>query len=560
MPLFALDMFCTVLMAGIGIIMPWMIRDVIDTAIPSGDVSAIKQLVGILAFLGLMKAACLYAVVYWGHLVGLKMEYHMRKDLFEHVHRQSFSFFDDSKTGDLMSRVVGDLFHIREFAHHGPEDILLSTILFVGTTTVMIKVSPTLAMLTALTIPVLLFVGFTLGTRMSKYFIRMRESAAELNSSLENSLAGSRVVKAFTNEKLEEDKFDCANWDYMEVSRGSLRAMADFFSSVNMVMELAVLVPLGFGGWLSTRGTVSTGEIVMFIMYVRLFLDPVRRLSHFMEMYQRSFASFGRFHRLMEREPEIVEAEDASELTLNSCDIEFRNVAFSYGGHTEVFKDVNLKIPHGATIAVVGPSGGGKTTLCHLIPRFYEIEGGSLTVDGQDIRSVTLNSLRSAVGIVQQDVFLFDGTIRENIEYGSPGSSLEAVVKASELANADAFIRGFSKGYDTVIGERGVKLSGGQKQRLSLARCFLKDPPILILDEATSALDVESEREVQSAIEELKKGRTTLIIAHRLSTVINAERILVLVDGGIAEEGTHNELLALNGVYSRLYGRQSLVA
>lgn len=555
--LFFLDLFCAFLISITDLVFPMVTKQFISNYIPDRNLEMIWKLAAILVVLYLFRLVLDYIVGYWGHVLGVRMEYDMRKEMFAHLQKMSYSYYDDQKTGNLMSRLVNDLNEISELAHHGPEDLFISIVMLVGSFFLMIRINLVLTLIVFSLIPLLLWFTISYNNKMRKSFRDLRVSLGEINASLEDSLSGVRVVKSYTNEDHEKERFEVGNHAFKVLRGKSVRFIGIFNGGINFFANLLNLVALVFGGVFVYQGKISIGDMTAYVLFMGLMINPVRRLAQFAELFQRGMAGFQRFSEVMAEEAEIIDAPGARELTNVRGAVQFSNVTFSYKDNSEdVLSNINLKVPAGQTIALVGPSGAGKTTLCSLIPRFYEINSGEIAIDGQDIREVTLKSLRDHIGIVQQDVYLFGGTIYDNILYGRLDATREEVIEAAKLANAHDFISNFDHGYETNIGERGVKLSGGQKQRISIARMFLKNPPVLILDEATSALDNQSERIIKDSIEKLAKGRTTFIIAHRLATIRNAQRIIVLVPGGIAEEGTHDELLAKGGVYAELYETQ----
>lgn len=554
--MFFLDMLCALILSGIDLYFPSLVRYLMDEvySMPPVEMLRIVLLTGAaLLIMYLVRYFCQYYITAWGHIMGARMEADMRRDIFDHLQKLSFSFYDNANTGKLMSRVTNDLFDISELAHHGPEDLFISVVKILGAVVIMLTMDVKLTLIIlALTIGIVAFTAYY-NVKMRAVFARNREKIALINARIQDSLAGIRVVKSFSNENIEREKFADGNRQFLETREDSYNIMGKFFSGNSFQQGILYLVTLVLGGYFLSRGQISTSELVAYILFINVFLNPIDRLVNFTEQLQRGMTGFDRFLEILNTKPEIEDSEDAIELTDIQGEIEFHDVSFSYNDKTEVLKGINLVIPKGHTVALVGPSGGGKTTFCNLIPRFYEVNEGYITIDGKDIRKITLESLRRSIGVVQQDVYLFSGTIYENIVYGRPGATMEEVIQAAKLANAHDFIMELEKGYDTFVGERGVKLSGGQKQRISIARAFLKNPPILILDEATSALDNESERLVQESLRELAKGRTTLVIAHRLSTIINADNIIVLTSNGIEEQGTHQQLLEKGGVYANLY-------
>jgi ATP-binding cassette subfamily B protein len=490
--------------------------------------------------------------------MGAKMEYDMRAEIFDHMQKLSFSFYDDAKVGQLMSRITSDLFDITELLHHGPENIILSVLKIIGALVILLTINHWLALAAFIVLPFMFVFAFVLNRRMRRAFRQNRAKIAEINEQIEDNLSGIRVVKSFANEQIENQKFKKGNDGFLAAKKNSYHNMGLFQAGVGVFTTLIQVNVIVCGGILIAYQRLSIQDLLTFMLYISVFTDPIRTLVDFTEQFQNGYTGFERFREIMDIEPDISDAPDAVELTDVKGDIMFENVSFQYkDGADKVLNNVSLDVPAGSYMALVGSSGAGKTTLCSLIPRFYDVTGGSIKVDGTDIRKVRLKSLRSHIGMVQQDVYLFSGTILENISYGKPGCTREEVVEAAKNANAHEFIMSFPDGYDTDIGQRGIKLSGGQKQRLSIARVFLKNPEILIFDEATSALDNESERVVQESLEKLAKNRTTFVIAHRLTTIQNAQKILVLTEDGIAESGSHQELLEKGGIYERLYHMHS---
>ena len=556
MPLFILDFGCAFVMAIMDLVFPMVVTTMIDKVFPSKNLKIIMWTgIGML-LLYIIRAVLQYIVDYWGHVLGVRLEYDMRKDLFEHLHKLSFTYFDNTKTGHIMSRLVNDLNEISELAHHGPEDLFIVTVTLIGSFIIMALVHLPLTLITFSVVPIILIFTVLTNKKMQKAFRDLRVEMGEINSQVEDSISGVRVVKSFTNESYEEKKFEIGNNNFKDSKENTFKVMASFFSGINFFSNFIHLIVLIFGGLFIYKDSMSTGELVGFLLYVSMFLQPIRKLSILVENYQKGMAGFHRFWETLQLVPEIIDSPNAIDITNVEGNISFENVTFSYNNKESVLENISFSIHPGETLAIVGPSGGGKTTLCSLIPRFYEVDKGVISIDNKDIKEVTQRSLRKNIGIVQQDVFLFSGTVRENIAYGDINASHDQIVEAAKKANAHEFIMNLENGYDTYIGERGVMLSGGQKQRLSIARIFLKNPPILILDEATSALDNETERVIQESLQELSKDRTTLIIAHRLATIKNADRIMVLTDEGIVEEGSHGALLKKDGVYTRLYKAQ----
>lgn len=554
--IFVLDFGCAFLMAGLDLVFPMVVRTVIDKVLPAADLQLLAWTgVGLFALFG-AKASLQYAVDYWGHVLGTRMQYHMRKDMFDHVQKLSFSYFDNTKTGHIMSRMVNDLTEISELAHHGPEDLFIASVTLLGSFAILASMNWQLAVITFAIVPVMVWFLSATNVKMRAAFQDVRVKIADVNAQVEDSVSGIRVVKSFANEEYEAEKFNRGNSRFRLSLETVYKVMAGFYAGMDFFSNVLYVVVLIGGGYFIYTGQLTTGEFVGFLLFVSIFLQPIKRINTLMEHYQRGMAGFRRFDEIMNLEPDILDTPGAKELGRVKGEIRFENVTFSYNNKENVLEGINLHVQPGETLALVGPSGGGKTTLCSLIPRFYETSKGQVTVDGTDIREVTQGSLRDQIGIVQQDVFLFSDTIRENIAYGKVGATDEEIVAAAKRAHAHEFVMSLENGYDTYIGERGVKLSGGQKQRIAIARIFLKNPPILILDEATSALDNETEKAVQKALTELSESRTTLVIAHRLATIRNADRIVVLADEGIVEQGTHDELLSRGGTYARLYRAQ----
>lgn len=553
--LFLLDMSAAFLVSVGDLFYPIITRNIINEYIPNKELRLILIWAAVLLGIYLVRLILNYIIDYFGHKMGVLIQSDMREKLFSHLQKLPFSFFDENKTGSLMSRVVNDLMEISELAHHGPEDLFLSLMLLIGSFTVMMTMNPWLTLIIFACLPFFVLFAAKTRLRMSDAFARTRKEIAEVNADVENSISGVRVSKSFTSAETELKKFRRSNAAFVKARLVAYRVMAEFFSGMNFFINLLNLVVLVAGGLFTYYGMISAGDFVAYLLYVNIFFDPIKRLVNFIEQYQSGMTGFRRYLEILDTEPES-EAPDARELTDVKGDIVFDKVSFAYNENQDILHNVSLTIPAGKTVALIGPSGGGKTTLCHLIPRFYEISGGKITVDGKDIRSLTRQSLRQNIGMVAQDVFLFTGTIRDNIAYGTPDATEEQIRRAAEQANLAEFIAGLPEGYDTYIGERGVKLSGGQKQRISIARVFLKNPPILILDEATSALDNVTEEAIRQSLEKLSQGRTTLVVAHRLSTVRNADELLVMTDRGIEERGTHAQLLAADGIYAALYRTQ----
>lgn len=554
--LFLLDFSCAIIAALLELAFPIAVNRVVDDLLPSGNWAWI--LWGCLILLGIyiICAALHYVVTYWGHKLGINIESDMRKKLFDHVQKLSFRFFDNNKTGHLVSRMTNDLMDIGEIAHHGPEDLFIAIMTLAGAFGIMLGINWELAVLTFIIIPIMICLSLYFSRKMSRAFDRMFADVADYNARVENNVSGIRVVQAFSNEKHEIARFAENNERFRLTKLLTYRIMAWNSSLSYILMKLVSLFVLVCGTWFVIQKNMSYGEFIAFVMLSNVFLGPIRQINSVIETYPKGIAGFKRYLELLETAPDVADAPDAQTVKHLKGDISFHNVTFGYENKDKVLQDVDLSIRAGETVALVGPSGAGKTTLCSLLPRFYEVDGGSIAIDGIDIRKMTLESLRSQIGIVQQDVFLFDGTIRENIAYGQLKASEEEIWQAARRAQLEELILSQPEGLDTMIGERGVKLSGGQKQRLSIARMFLKNPPILILDEATSALDTETEAAIQQSLAELSEGRTTLVIAHRLATIKNADRIVVVAEQGIAEQGNHHQLLAAGGAYSRLHEAQ----
>lgn len=550
-------MFFATLSAAVALTIPLVVRYVTSTLIYLPADEIIRQITYIGIGLVVLLAIDCYSRFFignYGHVMGAKMEYDMRAELFGHMQKLSFSFYDDAKVGQLMSRITSDLFDITELLHHGPENIILSVLKIAGAFVILVNINGWLALAAFAVLPFMFAFAFLLNKKMRRAFRNNRIKIADINAQIEDNLSGIRVVKSFANEDIENEKFRVGNDGFLAAKKNSYHYMGSFQAGVGVFTTLIQVSVILVGTVLIAYGRVDMTDLVTFLLYIGVFTDPIRTLVDFTEQFQNGYTGFERFQEIMNIRPDIEDAPDATPIGMVKGEIEFDNVSFQYKDNQEnVLNHINLKVPAGAYMALVGSSGAGKTTLCSLIPRFYDVTGGRIMIDGRDIRSVTLKSLRDHIGMVQQDVYLFAGTIFENIQYGKPGATREEVIEAAKNANAHEFIMAFPDGYDTDIGQRGIKLSGGQKQRLSIARVFLKNPPILIFDEATSALDNESEKVVQDSLEKLAKNRTTFVIAHRLTTIQNAEKILVLTEDGIAESGTHEELLAQGGLYEKLY-------
>lgn len=550
-------MFFATLSAAVALTIPLVVRYVTSTLIylPADEIISQITYIGIgLVVLLAIDCYSRFFIGNYGHVMGAKMEYDMRAELFGHMQKLSFSFYDDAKVGQLMSRITSDLFDITELLHHGPENIILSVLKITGAFVILVSINGWLALAAFAVLPFMFAFALILNKKMRRAFRANRVKIADINAQIEDNLSGIRVVKSFANEDIENEKFRVGNDGFLAAKKNSYHYMGSFQAGVGVFTTMIQVSVILVGTVLIAHGRVDMTDLVTFLLYIGVFTDPIRTLVDFTEQFQNGYTGFERFQEIMNIRPDIEDAPDATPIGMVKGQIEFDNVSFQYKDNQEnVLNHINLKVPAGAYMALVGSSGAGKTTLCSLIPRFYDVTGGRIMIDGKDIRSVTLKSLRDQIGMVQQDVYLFAGTIFENIQYGKPGATREEVIEAAKNANAHEFIMAFPDGYDTDIGQRGIKLSGGQKQRLSIARVFLKNPPILIFDEATSALDNESEKVVQDSLEKLAKNRTTFVIAHRLTTIQNAEKILVLTEDGIAESGTHEELLAQGGLYEKLY-------
>ena len=551
---FVLDLICAAMISLIDLAYPQILRTMTKTVF-AGKSSAILQVllpIGVaMLIMYIVQALCKYYVSYQGHMMGANMERDMRQQLFDHYEKLSFSYYDQNNSGQMMSKLVSDLFDISEMAHHGPENLFISLIKIIGSFVFLFVFNRGLAIPLLVLVFFMILFSYSQNRRMQATFMDNRQKIGDINSSLQDTLAGIRVVQSFANEEIERDKFRHSNENFLHSKDANYRCMGSFMSGNLFFQGLMYLVTLVFGGWLIAKGQIETADLAMYALYIGIFISPIQILVELTEMMQKGLSGFRRFLAVVETEPDIVDAEDAKPLENVKGTVEYKDVSFHYSDDdTLVLSDVSFRIDAGKSIALVGPSGSGKTTICSLLPRFYDVTGGSIRIDGKDIRSLSLESLRNNIGLVQQDVYLFCGSIKDNISYGKPGASIEEIIDAAKKANIHDFIMSLPDGYDSYVGERGTRLSGGQKQRISIARVFLKNPPILILDEATSALDNESERWIQHSLEELAKNRTTITIAHRLSTIRNADEILVVADTGIAERGTHEELLAANGIYA----------
>ena len=554
---FFIDLICAAVISLVDLAYPQILRTMTKTLFTQDKDIILHVLPVIAASLFVMyivQSLCKYYVTYQGHMMGAKMERDMRRELFDHYQELSFSYYSRNNSGQMMSKLVSDLFDISEFAHHGPENLFISLVKIVGAFIFLFFINKKLALPLILLVIVMFVFSFRQNAKMQETFMENRRKIGDVNASLQDTLSGIRVVQSFANEDIERAKFKKSNEAFLVSKRDNYHCMGSFMSSNLFFQGMMYLVTLVYGGYLIAQGEMQTADLAMYALYIGIFISPIQILVELVEMMQKGLSGFRRFLDVMETESEIRDADNAAELTDVKGHVRYDHVSFHYNDdETPVLSDISIDIPAGKSIALVGPSGSGKTTICSLLPRFYDVTGGSITVDGKDIRGLTLKSLRSQIGMVQQDVYLFDGTIKDNIAYGKPGASDEEIIKAAKCASIHDFIMELPDKYDTYVGERGTRLSGGQKQRISIARVFLKNPPILILDEATSALDNESERWIQKSLEELSKNRTTITIAHRLSTIRDADEIIVITEDGIAERGTHAELLEKNGLYAAYY-------
>ena len=554
--LFILDMICAFTLSICDLVFPTLTRQILNHHIPEGNLRMVLILAGVLLGAYVFKLFLNYFILYYGHLVGVHMQAQMRRDVFTHLQALPFKFFDNNKTGSLMSRIVADLFDISELAHHGPEDVFISLVLLLGSFIMMSAINVWLTLIIFAFLPFLVYFSAKKRLALSRTFMKTREEIAEVNAILENSLSGIRVSKAFVNHDYEQQRFNRGNEAFVKARSKAYKVMAEFHAGNTLILDCLNVVVIVAGGVFAYCGKITVGDFVTFLLYVNIFLGPINRLISFIEQYQNAMSGFQRVLEILDT-PLEQDKPDAVELSEVQGRITFENVSFSYEDDSpKVLNNISLDVMPGRKVALVGPSGGGKTTLCHLIPRFYPLKEGRILLDGRDITDFTLSSLRRHIGIVQQDVFLFTGTIYENILYGNVNATREEVIEAAKKAQLHDFIMSLENGYETYIGERGVKLSGGQKQRIAIARVFLKNPPILILDEATSALDNVTELQIQQSLDQLCAGRTSFVVAHRLSTVRNADEIIVLSEEGIEERGTHEELMAKNGVYAHLYQTQ----
>ena len=554
---FFIDLICAAVISLVDLAYPQILRTMTKTLFTQDKdiiLHALPVIAASLFVMYIVQSLCKYYVTYQGHMMGAKMERDMRRELFDHYQELSFSYYSRNNSGQMMSKLVSDLFDISEFAHHGPENLFISLVKIVGAFIFLVFINKKLALPLILLVIVMFVFSFRQNAKMQETFMENRRKIGDVNASLQDTLSGIRVVQSFANEDIERVKFKKSNEAFLVSKRDNYHCMGSFMSSNLFFQGMMYLVTLVYGGYLIAQGEMQTADLAMYALYIGIFISPIQILVELVEMMQKGLSGFRRFLDVMETESEIRDADNAAELTDVKGHVRYDHVSFHYNDdETPVLSDISIDIPAGKSIALVGPSGSGKTTICSLLPRFYDVTGGSITVDGKDIRGLTLKSLRSQIGMVQQDVYLFDGTIKDNIAYGKPGASDEEIIKAAKCASIHDLIMELPDKYDTYVGERGTRLSGGQKQRISIARVFLKNPPILILDEATSALDNESERWIQKSLEELSKNRTTITIAHRLSTIRDADEIIVITEEGIAERGTHAELLEKNGLYAAYY-------
>ena len=554
---FFIDLICAAFISIVDLAYPQILRTMTNTLFTKDSAAILSTLpwiaIGLLAMY-IVQSLCKYYVSYQGHMMGANMERDMRQQLFDHYEKLSFSYYSQNNSGQMMSKLVSDLFDIAEFAHHGPENLFISVVKIAGSFIFLFLINWRLALPLVVLVLCMFIFSFRQNQRMQETFVENRRKIGDVNSSLQDTLAGIRVVQSFANEDIEREKFRKSNHAFLISKRNNYSCMGNFMGWNLFFQGMMYLVTLVFGGWLIAHDLMNVTDLAMYALYIGIFISPIQILVELIEMMQKGLAGFRRFLDVMETEPEIVDAPDAKPLTDVKGRVCYEDVSFHYSDDdTPVLSHVSFEIPAGKSIALVGPSGSGKTTICSLLPRFYDVTGGRITIDGRDVRTMTLKSLRTQIGMVQQDVYLFSGTIRENIAYGKPGATMEEIIEAARRANIHDFIEELPDGYDTFVGERGARLSGGQKQRISIARVFLKNPPILVLDEATSALDNESERWIQQSLEELSEGRTTITIAHRLSTIRNADEIIVITEDGIAERGTHESLLQQNGIYAHYY-------
>ncbi|HEX2937952.1 MAG TPA: ABC transporter ATP-binding protein [Ruminiclostridium sp.] len=554
-----MDLFCALIVSAVDLAFP-LILSYLSKSFFTLDKSIILHTIGFigaaLVVMYLVKYFCQYFITSWGHIMGARMESDMRRDLFYHLQKLSFSYYDNNNTGEMMSKLVSDLFDISELAHHGPENIFISLLKIIGSFVILLSINVKMTLILFTVTVIMVVYSYVMNKKMTSVFFDNRVKIAGVNASVQDSLSGIRVVKSFANERVERRKFDRSNDAFLESKVNNYLIMGRYQAGNSFFEGLLYIVIIVSGAFFIADGSLSVADLAVYALYINIFINPVDLLINFTEQFQKGYAGFKRFLEVIETQPEIKDDKNAVELKDVSGEIEYKNVSFSYDNEHSVLVNVNIKIPAGRKVALVGPSGGGKTTICSLLPRFYDVTGGSVMIDGRDIRTFRQESLRNSIGVVQQDVYLFAGSVKDNIAYGKPGASDSEIEEAAKRANIHDFIMSLEDGYDTYVGERGVRLSGGQKQRISIARVFLKNPPILILDEATSALDNESERFIQKSLDSLAENRTTLVIAHRLSTVRGADEIIVITDEGIKERGTHEELLKYGGIYAKYYNMQ----
>ncbi len=554
---FFIDLICAAVISLVDLAYPQILRTMTRTLFTQNQskiLHALPLIAGCIFIMYVVQCLCKYYVTYQGHMMGAYMERDMRQELFDHYQELSFSYYSRNNSGQMMSKLVSDLFDISEFAHHGPENLFISLVKIIGAFIFLLFINKKLALPLIILVIIMFVFSFKQNARMQETFMENRRKIGDVNASLQDTLSGIRVVQSFANEEIEHEKFKKSNEAFLVSKRDNYHCMGSFMSSNLFFQGMMYLVTLVYGGYLIANGEMQTADLAMYALYIGIFISPIQILVELVEMMQKGLSGFRRFVDVMETESEITDAPNAKELTNVKGHVSYEHVSFHYSDDdTPVLSDISIDIPAGKSVALVGPSGGGKTTICSLLPRFYDVTAGRITIDGKDIRGLTLKSLRSQIGTVQQDVYLFDGTIKDNIAYGKPGASDKEIIEAARRASIHDFIMELPEQYDTYVGERGTRLSGGQKQRISIARVFLKNPPILILDEATSALDNESERWIQRSLEELSQNRTTITIAHRLSTIRDADEIIVITEDGIAERGTHEELLDMNGVYAAYY-------